>query len=77
RFYITVFLVIAAAGYFCGYMAITGGNLYFYVNTTIPRFMLHFCGTALLLLAFLMWDDVRAISSFKVGKGVLSERESG
>ncbi|MEA3489282.1 MAG: glycosyltransferase family 39 protein, partial [Candidatus Omnitrophota bacterium] len=41
RFYITVFLVIAAAGYFCGYMAITGGNLYFYVNTTIPRFMLH------------------------------------
>ena len=58
-FYVTLFLAVSAAGYFVGYMLTTGNNLYFYANTTISRFMLHFCGTALLLLAFLVKDDIR------------------
>jgi hypothetical protein len=65
-FYITSFLAIAAFGYFAGYMCTTGNNLYFYVNTTISRFMLHFSGIATLLLAFLVADDIRATESFKL-----------
>ena len=68
NFYIMVFLLLSAAGYFAGYMLTTGENLYFYVNTTISRFMLHFCGIAMLLTAFLLWDEVRGIGSFRVGR---------
>jgi 4-amino-4-deoxy-L-arabinose transferase-like glycosyltransferase len=67
-FYIMLFLSISAAGYFIGYMLTTGNNLYFYVNTTISRFMLHFCGAALLLLAFLVRDDIRAMAGFAGGE---------
>jgi hypothetical protein len=64
-FYITLFIFLAAAGYFAAYMCTTGNNLYFYVNTTISRFMLHFSGVALLLLAYLMRDEVYDMKSFK------------
>ncbi|MDP8298684.1 MAG: glycosyltransferase family 39 protein [Candidatus Tantalella remota] len=73
NFYLVLFITLSAAGYFVGYMMTTGNNLFFYVNTTISRFMLHFAGLAMTLAAFLMWDDVRAISSFKVGKGEIKE----
>ncbi|RKY42847.1 MAG: hypothetical protein DRP85_01410 [Candidatus Makaraimicrobium thalassicum] len=63
-FYVTFFLLLSAAGYFAAYMAMTGDTLFFYVNTTISRFMLHFCGAALLLLAYLLKDDIRAVASF-------------
>ncbi|MFH1837596.1 MAG: glycosyltransferase family 39 protein [Candidatus Omnitrophota bacterium] len=56
-FYVTAFILLAAAGYFAGYMLTTGNNLFFYVNTTISRFMLHFTGIAMLLLAGLCGDD--------------------
>ena len=64
-FYITLFLSLSTLAYFCAYMATTGQNLFFYVNTTISRFMLHFSGIALVLIVFLMHDDVENISSFK------------
>ncbi len=66
-FYMMIFLVLSAAGYFAGYMATTSYDLFYVVNTTISRFMLHFCGIALLILAFLMHDDVREIASFSTG----------
>ncbi len=62
-FYITFFLLVSAIGYFAAYMCITGGDLYFYVNTTISRFMLHFTGVAAFLLANLIWDDARVVMS--------------
>ena len=65
--YLILFLALSAAGYFAGYMFITGTSLYFYVNTTISRFMLHFCGVALLLLMFLLREEIRVIDSFKGG----------
>jgi len=40
-------------------MLTTGNNLFFYVNTTISRFMLHFTGITLLLAAFLCRDEYR------------------
>ncbi len=63
-FYLTLFLVLSIAGYFAGYMVTTGENLFFYVNTTLSRFMLHFCGISLFLLAFLVYDDVKQLPSF-------------
>ena len=59
NFYIMAFLLITAAGYFAGFMLTTGNNLFFYVNTTISRFMLHFTGITLLLAAFLCRDEYR------------------
>jgi len=41
-------------------MLMTGENLYFYVNTTISRFMLHFSGAAAALMGFLLFDDVES-----------------
>ncbi|MGB2629608.1 MAG: glycosyltransferase family 39 protein [Candidatus Omnitrophota bacterium] len=67
NFYTTLFIILAASGYFAGYMATTGNNLYFYVNTTISRFMLHFSGLALFLTASLIYGDVREVPSFKEG----------
>ena len=58
-FYMTLFLFVAASGYFAGYMLTTGSNLYFLVNTTISRFMLHFSGAAMLFLAVLMYGEFR------------------
>jgi 4-amino-4-deoxy-L-arabinose transferase-like glycosyltransferase len=63
--YVMLFITLAFAGYFSAYMMMTGENLYFYVNTTISRFMLHFCGIALFLMANLVYGDVREIESFK------------
>jgi len=66
---IALFILLSAAGYFIAYMATTGENLYFYVNTTISRFMLHFSGAAVLLMAFLLREEMRAIESFSAGDG--------
>ena len=54
--YMTVFLLLAFLGYFSAYMLMTGGNLYFYVNTTISRFMIHFCGISLFMMGNLVFD---------------------
>lgn len=56
--YMSAFLILSAAGYFAAYMLTTGENLFFYVNTTISRFMLHFSGVCMVLLANLIKDDV-------------------
>lgn len=59
RRYMGIFLALSLAGYFAAYMMMTGEyNLYFYANTTISRFMLHFTGIGLFLLAFLVGEDV-------------------
>ncbi len=57
-FYLMMFLILAGLGYFAGYMTTTGNNLFFYVNTTISRFMLHFSGISLFILAYLVYYDV-------------------
>ncbi len=59
-FYLRFFMCFSAAAYFTGYMLMTGENLYFYVNTTISRFMLHFSGAAAALMGFLLFDDVES-----------------
>ncbi len=64
-FYITLYLVILMAGYVAGYMVVKVHNLYFYINTTLSRFMIHFSGITLLLLAFLSAKDIRELESFK------------
>jgi len=60
-FYITSFLAVTAIGYFAGYMLTTGNNLYFYVNTTLSRFMLHFTGICLFYMFYLLKDDLRGV----------------
>jgi hypothetical protein len=67
--YITLFLLVSAAGYFTGYMATTGENLFFYVNTTISRFMIHFAGVAAILMWALVYDDARETKSFFTSGG--------
>ncbi len=52
--YITFFILISAAGYFAAYMLVSGYDLYFYVSTTMSRFMLHFSGSACVLAAMLL-----------------------
>jgi len=52
--YQTLFLAISVAGYFAGYMLTTGNNLFFYVNTTISRFMIHFAGIAVFFTVTLL-----------------------
>ena len=56
--YLTVFLGLSALAYFAGYMSMTGENLYFYINTTISRFMLHFSGVCAILMGYLLYDEV-------------------
>jgi len=55
---VTLFLLISVLGYFAGYMAITGGDLYFYINTTISRFMLHFTGICVFFAMYLVYDEL-------------------
>lgn len=62
--YIALFLAVSAAGYFAGYMATTGENLFFYVNTTISRFMIHFAGVSAILMWALVYEDAREANSF-------------
>ena len=57
----TMFLMVAAAGYFSGYMLTTGYNLYFYVNTSISRFMLHFSGIFMFYMFYLLKEDLREV----------------
>ncbi len=64
-FYLTLFIALAFAGYFSAYMMITGVDLYFCMNTTISRFMLHFCGIALFLMANLVYGDMKELESFR------------
>jgi 4-amino-4-deoxy-L-arabinose transferase-like glycosyltransferase len=54
--YMTIFLLLAFLGYFSAYMVMTGENLFFYVNTTISRFMIHFCGISLFMMASLAFN---------------------
>jgi 4-amino-4-deoxy-L-arabinose transferase-like glycosyltransferase len=54
--YMTGFLLLAFLGYFSAYMLMTGENLYFYVNTTISRFMIHFCGISLFMMGSLVFN---------------------
>ena len=61
NFYLKVFLLVSVVCYFVAYMCTTGYNLFFYVNTTVSRFMIHFCGICMLLIAFLMKDDVEEL----------------
>lgn len=56
--YLAVFIASSGIGYFTAYMLMTGEPLYFYVNTTISRFMLHFAGISLLYMALLTYDDI-------------------
>ncbi len=65
NFYLTVFFSITVLGYFAAYMVTTGENLYFYANTTLSRFMIHFAPVALLLMAVISKDDVYELESFK------------
>ncbi|MBD3379640.1 MAG: hypothetical protein GF408_04165 [Candidatus Omnitrophica bacterium] len=59
--YMTLFLAVSSAGYLAGYMLTTGNNLFFYVNTTISRFMLHFTGICIFYMAFMMKDTVEPL----------------
>ncbi|MBD3426352.1 MAG: hypothetical protein GF409_03860 [Candidatus Omnitrophica bacterium] len=61
RLYMTLFFALAFAGYFSAYMLTTGENLYFYVNTTISRFMIHFSGIGLFIMADLAYKDIKEV----------------
>lgn len=58
-FYLSLFIGSSAMAYFAAYMCMTGENLYFYINTTISRFMLHFVGLSAILAGYLLYDDVK------------------
>jgi len=59
--YMTLFMMISSACYFSAYILMTGYDLYFFANTTISRFMLHFCGAAMFLAAYLVHDDISRV----------------
>jgi hypothetical protein len=63
NFYVTLYLTFLLFAYFAAYMTVSGDNLYFYVNTTISRFMLHFVGPVMLLFANIVF-----------GQGAVDER---
>lgn len=57
--YLLLFLGVSLLCYFAAYMMINGpDNLYFYAKTTMSRFMIHFTGIALFIIAFLVKDDM-------------------
>lgn len=64
-FYLTVFFAFTVLGYFAAYMVMTGENLYFYANTTLSRFMIHFAPLALFLMALICKDDVYELETYK------------
>lgn len=63
QLYVTLFILVSAAGYFVGYMMTTGNNLFFYVNTTISRFMLHFTGITLFAAAVLCGEEAEKMAN--------------
>ena len=58
---IGLFILFNVGIYFASYMLLTGKDLYFHVNTTLSRFMLHFTGIGIFLLSYLAYDDVKKI----------------
>ncbi|MDD5496545.1 MAG: hypothetical protein PHP46_05545, partial [Candidatus Omnitrophica bacterium] len=60
--HLLLFLGLSLLCYFAAYMMIDGpDNLYFYSKTTMSRFMVHFTGIALFMLAFLVKDDMEDV----------------
>ncbi|MDD5496548.1 MAG: glycosyltransferase family 39 protein, partial [Candidatus Omnitrophica bacterium] len=55
---IGVFILLNLFIYFSSFMVLTGKNIYFHVNTTMSRLMMHFSGLSLFFLAFLVKDDI-------------------
>ena len=60
-----VFLAANCAVYFLSYMMLTGKDLYFHVNTTMSRLMMHFAGVSLFYLLWLIKDDLKKLEIFK------------
>lgn len=56
---IGIFILINLLIYLGSFMVLTGKDIYFHVNTTMPRLMMHFSGLSLFFLAFLLRDDIR------------------
>jgi len=60
NFYISLFLMIAVAGYLLSYTLFTGLTIEAYANTTMSRFMIHLSGLSLLLSMSLLWEKVKS-----------------
>jgi 4-amino-4-deoxy-L-arabinose transferase-like glycosyltransferase len=56
-FYASFFIILAALGYFGAYLATTSYSLDWYVERTMSRFMLHFCGLFIFLVLYLLKDE--------------------
>ncbi|MFA5350748.1 MAG: glycosyltransferase family 39 protein [Candidatus Omnitrophota bacterium] len=54
--YASFFIIISAWGYFCAYLCVTSYDVDFYVEKTMSRFMLHFCGLFIFLVLSLLND---------------------
>jgi len=61
-FYISLFLAISISCYFIAYMLVTQERLDFYLEKTLPRFMIHFSGVFLFLTVYLFWDKFRKLN---------------
>ena len=70
-----LFLVFNVLIYFTSYMILTGKDLYFHVNTSLPRLMIHFSGISLFFLAFLVRRDERYV--FIDRDGVINKDPGG
>ena len=62
---IGVFMLVNVFVYFTANMIYLGGNLYFHINTTLSRFMIHFSGAATFMIAYLFWEDLKEMELFK------------
>jgi 4-amino-4-deoxy-L-arabinose transferase-like glycosyltransferase len=58
---IGLFILFNMGIYFASYMLLTGKDLFFHVNTTLSRFMIHFTGIGLFLLSYLAYNDIKNI----------------
>ncbi|MGB3082259.1 MAG: HAD-IIIA family hydrolase [Candidatus Omnitrophota bacterium] len=70
-----LFLLFNVLIYFTSYMILTGKDLYFHVNTSLPRLMIHFSGISLFFLAFLVRRDERYV--FIDRDGVINKDPGG
>jgi hypothetical protein len=63
--YASFFIIISALGYFCAYLFVTNYDVDFYVEKTLSRFMLHFCGLFIFLVLYLLKGEGADFSGYE------------
>jgi len=62
---IGIFMLVNLFVYFIANIIYMGSNLYFHINTTLSRFMIHFSGVVTFMMAYMFWEDLKDMEFFK------------